>query len=271
MTAGLRFSRVSFGFEPTTPVLRDVDLELLPGEVVALLGTNGSGKSTLCRLACGLLRPDDGDITIDGVPGSQRHWTAVQYVPQDPDDTIAWPRVFDDVAFAPRNAGRPESEVRDIVRDVLAAFGLGGFEGRDVATLSAGERQRVALAGALAARPRYLLLDEPAAQLDPLSAWRILRSVAELSVAGDIGVLLVTHRAALLPLCHRAMVLSGGSIVRRGPARELAADAPWLRAHGIEPPPIAVLAEELAQRGWPLPRIPVRLKELAACLASRHG
>ncbi|MCK9519254.1 MAG: energy-coupling factor ABC transporter ATP-binding protein [Dehalococcoidia bacterium] len=264
--SGIHFRNVSFAYANGEPVLRSVDLEVRPAEVVALLGTNGSGKSTICRLACGLLAPSEGRVSIDGAPMAGVHWSTIQHVPQHPDEAIAWPLVFDDVAFAPRNRGLPEREVRAAVQEALESVGLRGFEDREVGTLSTGERQRLVLAGALSARPRYLVLDEPSAHLDPIAGWRILRSVASLAASRGIGVLLVTHRADALALCHRAAVLADGCIVREGRAREIAADPAWLRARGIDPPPAVQLGEALRRHKVPLPALPLHLEELVACL-----
>ncbi len=270
MTAALRVERVSFAYGDTRPVLDAVDLEVHPGQVIGLLGKNGSGKSTLCRLACGLLAPPEGHVTVDGHSATERAWHLLQFVPQDPEDGLTWPIVFDEVAFGPRNMGLGEPEAAERVREALAAVGLAGFENRDVATLSAGEQQRLVIASAIAVRPRYLVLDEPAAHLDPIAASRILRQVAGLARSNDMGVLLVTHRTDMLALCDSVAVLEGGRIARQTPPRELAADIEWLIARGFEPPAPALLAHELERRRRPLPLLPLSLKELVACLSRPH-
>lgn len=267
MIAGLRFERVSFAYGDGRPVLDDLDLEVLPGQVVGLLGRNGSGKSTLCRLACGLLAPTRGAISIDGYPSSSRPWYLLQSVPQDPEDGLSWPTVFDEVAFSPRNLGLDEPDVAGRVREALSAVGLSGFENRDVATLSAGEQQRLVVASAIAVCPRYLLLDEPAAFLDPIAASRILRQVAGLARSRGMGILLVTHRSDALGVCDTVAVLEAGRVTRCASPRELAEDVEWLTAQGFEPPAPALLAHELRRRGRRVPLAPLSLKELVACLS----
>ncbi|WP_148574413.1 sulfate/molybdate ABC transporter ATP-binding protein [Nocardioides caldifontis] len=210
----------------------DVALTVAPGETVALLGPNGAGKSTVLSLAAGLLRPDTGRVALDGRvlaasgPGAARAWVPphdrhVALMAQDP---LLFPHltVRDNVAFAPRSRGAGRAEARDAAHHWLAEVGVAELADRRPAQLSGGQAQRVAVARALAAEPRLLLLDEPMAALD-VAVTPALRQTLRRVLAGR-SVLLVTHDAldALL-LADTVVVVDGGRVVERGPAAEVLA------------------------------------------------
>lgn len=213
---------------------RDVEVELTvaPGETVALLGPNGAGKSTVLAVAAGLLRPDRGRIVLDGRPltvageeGPQT-WVAphdrqVALLAQDP---LLFPHlsVQDNVEFAPRSKGARRVEASATARHWLAQVGVPELADRMPAQVSGGQAQRVAVARALAADPRLLLLDEPMAALD-VAVTPALRQMLR-RVLADRSVLLVTHDPldALL-LADTVVVLEGGRVVERGPAADVLA------------------------------------------------
>ena len=183
------------GAAAPAPVVHDVSLSVAPGELVALVGANGAGKSTLGKLLCGTLLPQQGFVLLEGERASARELHgAVGYVRQDPESQLVAPDVFEEVAFGPCNLGLPEHEVRSRVSEVLVRCGLAGFEGRLVSELSGGEKQRLALAGVLALRPRYLVLDEVTSQLDAASREAVLAIIDEL-VEDGVGVISITHYA----------------------------------------------------------------------------
>lgn len=202
---------------------RDVDvaLEVADGETVAVLGPNGAGKSTLLAVAAGLLRPDGGEVTLDGrtltgatawVAPHDRH---VGLLAQEP---LLFPHLtaLDNVAFGPRSGGTPRRAARASARTWLEEVGVGDLADRRPEQLSGGQAQRVAVARALAAEPRVLLLDEPMAALD-VAVRPALRQLLR-RVLADRTVVLVTHDAldALL-LADRVVVIEGGRVVEEGP------------------------------------------------------
>src|ERR671921_39036 len=157
------------GEADAVPALRDLDLTIEPGQFVAIIGHNGSGKSTLVKLLTAVLYPTEGENRIDGVPVDRDHqWDVrrkVSVVFQDPDDQLVMNRVVDDVAFGPENLGLPREEISERVRSSLKMLGLEEIGGRLIEDLSPGQKQRVAIAGALAVRPLFLILDEPTSLL----------------------------------------------------------------------------------------------------------
>lgn len=194
-------------------VLDGVSLAVAPGELVALVGENGCGKSTLGRVLCAMQLVDEGSVLVDGHDPSVselerlRVRELVGYVQQGPADQIVSSLVFDEVAFGPRNLGLAEDEVSVRVAEALSAVGLSGFDGRVTTELSGGEQQRLALAGVLAMRPSYLVLDEPTAQLDPDSRMSMRELFASLAHEQGAGVVLITHDLLEIGLADRVVAL----------------------------------------------------------------
>lgn len=240
------------------PVLSGVDFAVAEGRAVALLGRNGSGKTTLLRLLSGGLRCVSGSLRLDGTEvaydrkGLTRLRTTVQLVVQDPDDQLFAASVDQDVSFGPMNLGLPEDEVRQRVREALEALDITALADRPTHLLSYGQRKRAAIAGAVAMRPRVLIMDEPTAGLDPHGQERLLDALRRLREAGTT-VLMATHDVDLaLRWADEAAVLAPSGL-RTGPVAELLADDvlldearlrhPWgttvarlLRTHGLLAP-----------------------------------
>lgn len=212
----VRHVSLSYG---KSPALRDVSLEVRPGELVTIMGPMAAGKSTLAKVMGGLYLPDEGECRVDGV--STRDAPAcgrVGLVFQEPEDQIVARRVRDDLAFGPSNLG-----AEDVVRRVDEAIRLTGIEGlagRDVRGLSGGQRQLVAIAGVLAMRPAYLVMDEPTSQLDSEGIRMVTRAVGALKKDGK-GIVVITQDPAIAASADRLLVMSAGSIVSQGPPGEV--------------------------------------------------
>jgi cobalt/nickel transport system ATP-binding protein len=204
----------SVGYEPgDPPILVDIDLQVAPGEKVALLGLNGSGKTTLLLAAVGLL-PHAGSIAICGLPLSRTTLGEVRrrvgFLFNVPEDQLLLPKVLDDVAFALVRQGVPGVEAEAKAQATLAALGIGHLAQASLHHLSHGQKQRVALAGALVAEPSLLLLDEPSAALDPPAK----HALARLLAAQPAAMLAATHDFELAArLCTRFVTLAAGRIV----------------------------------------------------------
>lgn len=173
-------------------MLCDVSLTVGPGERVRLSWPNGTGKTTLARIACGLVAPDSGSVAVDG--SSEDLPLRVGYVRQDPVSQIVSALVEDEVAFGPRNLGLSTDEVRKRVDEALEACGIEHLRSRLTYELSGGEQQLLEVAGVLAMRPAYLVLDEAASMLDGASRER-LEAVIERLLAKGVGVLDIEHVA----------------------------------------------------------------------------
>lgn len=246
------------------PALSGVTFEIPAGEYVGVVGPNGGGKSTLVRLLNGLLTADSGRVRVAGLdpatePFEVRRLVGVLF--QNPDNGLVAPFVEDDVAFGLENLGVGRAEMRERVREAIAAVGLAGYERREPHTLSGGEKQRVALAGLLAVGPEVLLLDEPTAMLDPAGREEVLGRVRELSRSRT--VLHVTHHLEELFDADRVLVLGEGTLAADTTPEDLFSDADLLRENRLVLPTVPRLAADL---GLPFCRTP---EDLAAAVARR--
>jgi energy-coupling factor transport system ATP-binding protein len=239
------------------PALDRVSLTLEAGTSLALLGANGSGKSTLARLCNALLLPASGRVSVDGLDTSDPGVTweirsRVGFVQQNPENQIVGTVVEEDVAFGPENLGVPTAELRQRVDEALATVGLTGLERREPHLLSEGQKQRLAIAGALALRPSYLVLDEPTAMLDGIGRGEVLEALAGLRDHG-VGIIHITHHLEDVLDAEHAVVLDSGRIAFEGSPRALAEDPTLASSLGVEVPPLLELAAELRRLGAPLP------------------
>ncbi|MGA5167231.1 MULTISPECIES: ATP-binding cassette domain-containing protein [Streptomyces] len=265
-----------YAYEDGPAVLRGVDFAVPEGRSIALLGRNGSGKTTMLRLLSGGLRCGSGRLLLEGREvsydraGLTRLRTTVQLVVQDPDDQLFAASVGQDVSFGPMNLGLPETEVRERVREALEALDITALEDRPTHLLSYGQRKRAAIAGAVAMRPRVLVLDEPTAGLDPHGQERLLAVLDRLRDAGTT-VVMATHDVDLaLRWADDAAVLTPEG-PRTGPVAGLLADQALLDAAGLRRPWGMAVTRLLRDRGLlgadvPGPRTPEELDAWAAAV-----
>ena len=260
----LRAPRI--GYEPERTVLRDVQLEVWPGEAVALLGGNGAGKTALLRYMAGLAPRAGGECRVRGqrIDGPRAAVAAgVGLLVQDPDDQLLGITLAEDTSIGPRNLGCGAAECARRVTEALAAVRMQELAEREVASLSLGERKRATLAGVLAMQPQLLLLDEPTAGLDP----RAEREVTELLRAErDRGrtLIVATHAVDLVPyFATRVLVLAEGRVLADGACRELLTQPDLLaRAHVRRPWPAELWERALSARAGTEHPVPLTLEEI---------
>jgi energy-coupling factor transport system ATP-binding protein len=262
---------VGFSYEmPSTapiPALRDIDLDIEQGEYVALVGRNGSGKSTLAKQMNALLRPTLGTALVEGMDTRDpAHTMAIRacvgMVFQVPDNQIIATVVEEDVAFGPENLGLPRREIRHRVDKALEAVEMAAHRKRPPHLLSVGQRQRVAIAGALAMQPKVLVLDEATAMLDPAGRRKLLADMRSLQRSG-IAIVTITHSMAEAAEADRIIVLSEGTVVLEGSPRRVFSQSRRLRELGLEAPPMVALADSLNREGISLDRLPLTPAEAA--------
>ena len=238
------------------PALRGIDLAVPRGEYLAILGHNGSGKSTLARCLNGLLAPSAGDVWVKGMNTRDEHTivqvrSSVGMVFQNPDNQFVATVVEEEVAFGPENLGLPAAELRARVDRALSLVGLLEARHRDPATLSAGQKARLAIAGILAMEPDCLVLDESTVMLDPASRQGVLRLVRGLHGEG-LTVIAITHNMGEALHADRILVLEAGTIALQGTPEEVFARADDLERLGLSLPPAAAIAHGLRRRGLDL-------------------
>lgn len=226
---------VSFAYPGAAPALRDLTLQVQPGESLALLGANASGKSTLLQLLDGLQFPTSGTILAFGEPLTEAALERPEFARsfrqrvgmmfQNSDVQLFCATVEEELAFAPLQLRMPADEVRRRVEDTLELLEIEHLRDRSPQTLSGGEQRRVALGGLLTASPQVLLLDEPTSGLDPRSQQWLLELLTQLRAAG-LTAITATHDLELAAeMADRAVVLSEDHrLVAQGPVKEILAD-----------------------------------------------
>lgn len=251
------------------PALNGVSLNIAEGEFVAIVGSNGSGKTTLARLLNGLLLPTAGTVRVAGLdtrdPSHRTEiHTLVGMVFQYPEDQIVATLVEEDVAFGPENLGLPPDEIRERVQEALTAVGLWEYRTRPPHMLSGGQMQRLALAGALAMRPRCIIFDEATAMLDPIGRRKVRERMARLHREG-MTMIFITHFMEEAALADRVVVLNQGRVVMDGSPAQVFVDPQQLKSYGLELPPVARLAYRLRRQ---IPALPPNLQSLPALIAA---
>ena len=263
----IKLSNIYHTYSKGTPferlALNNVSLEIAKGEIVAIIGHTGSGKSTLVQHLNGLLKPDQGQATIDDIDitakGAQAKAARQQVgmVFQYPEHQLFAETVFEDIAFGPRNKGVEEEAVAKQVREAMEFVGLDydTFAQRSPFQLSGGQMRRVAIAGVVAMNPDYLVLDEPSAGLDPRSRNAVFKEITSLHKSRGIAIVLVTHSMEeAVKYADRLLVINAGKVLFDGtPAEIFKEHAAELVEVGVDVPQVYKLADLLRQNGVALP------------------
>ncbi len=254
------------------PALRDVSLEVCEGEVVLLAGSSGCGKSTLLRCINGLIPhmyPGDyvGRVRVGGLEVSETPMSTlaqnVGLLFQNPENQIFMFSVERDVAFGLQNLSVPREEMRSRVDEAMRLLGISHLAHRAPHELSDGQKQRAALAGVIAMRPKLIILDEPTSLLDPKTALEVVSLIARLNRELGITFIVVEHRLELLvPIADRLIVMDSGSKVMDASPQDVLADG-RADGFGVSVPPVARLYQALSRDGVRLPKVPETPEEMA--------
>lgn len=264
--------------EDETPktVLENFSLTVEEGSFTAILGHNGSGKSTLARLLNATLLPDIGSVMVDGMDTKDPETLldvrrSVGVVFQNPDNQIVATIVEEDVAFGPENLGVPPEEIRIRVDEALTAVKMNAYKTHAPHLLSGGQKQRIAIAGILAMRPKYLVLDEPTAMLDPVGRREVMDSIISLNRELGMTVLLITHYMDEAALADRVVVLDGGQILLDAPPHEVFSQVERMKKLGLDVPQATAVLHRLRQAGIDLPECALTVDECVDALLPLLG
>ncbi|MBQ7376548.1 MAG: energy-coupling factor transporter ATPase [Clostridia bacterium] len=237
--------------------LDGIDLKIQKGMITGLIGHTGSGKSTLVQMFNGILRPHEGKVLLDGEDIWKRPKDIrkirfrVGLVMQYPEYQLFEETIYKDIAYGPKNMGLSESEIDERVREAAEFAGLEpDLLEKSPFDLSGGQKRRAAIAGIIAMRPELLILDEPAAGLDPRGRDSIFQNIAEYQKKSGSTVLIVSHSMEdMARYCERLIVMSGGKIMLEGNCREVFSHADLLESVGLDIPQITKLTMMLRERG----------------------
>ena len=233
-------------FEKTA--LEDISFDVAESEVLAIAGHTGSGKSTLIQIMAGLIDLQSGSVEVDNLPvADKKIRRLVGIVFQYPEHQLFEETVELDIGFAPKNFGLSDAEISARVEEAMRQVGLpADLKNVSPFELSGGQRRRAAIAGILALKPKYLILDEPTAGLDPLAKENLLKEIFGVVKKSGVTIILVSHNMEdIARFANRVVVLAQGKILFIGTPRELFAQDKILARAGLEPPPITQLMYKL--------------------------
>ncbi|MCE5285032.1 MAG: energy-coupling factor transporter ATPase [Pelosinus sp.] len=259
----IELKNISYIYMKNTPfehmALQNISLTINPGEFVGIIGHTGSGKSTLVQHLNGLLKPGSGEVFVDEVDLNARGNASklakrkVGMVFQYPEHQLFEETIAADIAFGPRSLGCEESEIKQRVCDAMEFVGLDydTFAERSPFQLSGGQMRRVAIAGVIALKPEYLVLDEPSAGLDPRGREEIFSQIMHLYNKTGIAVIMVSHNMEeVARMATRLIVMNQGQISLDGNPREIFKNGSVsLQAAGVDVPRITALMRYLKGQG----------------------
>lgn len=284
----MEFKDVSFLYGKGTKnelyALRDVNLTIDKHEYIGIIGHTGSGKSTLVQHMNGLNKPDSGSVIVEGINTSGKGADLkllrqkVGLVFQYPEDQLFEETIFDDIAFGPKNQDLSSEEIENRVEWSMKAVGLDyeKYKGTSPFELSGGQKRRVAIAGVLALKPEYLVLDEPTAGLDPHGRQEILKSIRLIYENNkDMTIVLVTHSMEdIAEQATRLVVVDHGKIAMDGVTREVFSKQKELEEIGLSVPQITRFMNSLHESGFDVDATALTVDEaydsLIKCLDERR-
>ena len=244
--------------EGITRAVDDVNIDVKPGQFIAILGHNGSGKSTLAKHFNALLYPTEGEVVVDGMNtrDGNKLWDIRQeagMIFQNPDNQIIGQVVEEDVGFGPENMGVPTEEIWERVDESLRAVNMLEFRKSSPNHLSGGQKQRVSIAGVIAMHPKCIIMDEPTAMLDPNGRKDVIRAARALNSVEGITVILITHYMEEVIYADKVFVMDKGHVELQGTPKEIFSQVDKLKELRLGVPQVTLLAHELKKCGLPLP------------------
>ncbi len=252
----------------------DISFTVEKGELLGIIGHTGSGKSTLIQHLNGLLKPDSGEILVDG----KSIWESKETLRQSrfkvglcfqyPEYQLFEETVFKDISFGPKNMKLSDAEIKERVINAAKFVGLSyDLLNKSPFDLSGGEKRRAAIAGVMAMNPEVLVLDEPAAGLDPLGRSQLIEMIREYRCQTGSTVILVSHNMEdIAMLADRVLVLNKGTVAMHGTVDEVYSKGKELRQMGLNVPEITEVFALLRQKGFDLPANVYSVEKAVSCM-----
>lgn len=251
--------------------IENIDIDVIKGQFISILGHNGSGKSTFAKHLNALLYPTEGTLFVGGLDCNNKKNTFdirknVGMVFQNPDNQIIASVVNEDVGFGPENIGIPTNEIIKRVEKSLKAVGMWKYKNKSPNNLSGGQKQRTAIAGVLAMEPSCIVFDEPTAMLDPNGRKEVIKVAKELNKEKNITIILITHYMEEVVESDYVYVMDKGHVVMRGTPKEIFSEEEALNKYRLSLPQITELARELREEGMNIPKGILTKEELILSL-----
>ena len=237
MSKYLNINNLSYSYPDGHEALKDIGFSIQKRESIAILGPNGAGKTTLILHLNGILGNLSGKIEVDGLKYTTENIAKIRetvgVVFQDPDDQLFMPTVIEDVMFGPKNFGYSNEDAEKNAVEALRMVGMDDFQDRAPHHLSFGQKRKVAIASVLASKPKLLVLDEPASNLDPASR----RDLIEILKNLNISIILVTHDLPMaLEICERSLILNEGEIKEDSQTKTILKNEEVMKENRLELP-----------------------------------
>ena len=265
----IKATNLWFGYsDEKEKALKGINFEAEKGEFIAVLGSNGCGKSTLAKHFNAILLPEKGEVMVEDMLTSDDEKLfdirqKVGMVFQNPDNQIVATIVEEDVAFALENMGVEPGEIRRRIDEAMEKTGVYKFKDKAPHHLSGGQKQRVAIAGIIAMRPDYIVLDEPTAMLDPEGRRKVLKTIKSLNKEYGITVILITHYMDEAAQADRIVVMSNGNVVKEGTPKEIFSQVELVKSLSLDVPQTSEIAYELSKLGYNLSTEAISIDECA--------
>ena len=253
--AKIEIKNLSYSYTASSKAVSDLSLQIEQGSFTSIIGHNGSGKSTLAKLIVGLLRPNSGEIFIDGVLLEEKSINDIRkkvaIVFQNPDNQFIGATVEDDIAFGLENRQIPSKDMPGIINKYATFVKMNDFLKKEPTTLSGGQKQRVAIAGALALQPEILILDEATAMIDAKGKKEIFEVIKTMREENPgLTIISITHEVEEAYLSDRVIVMNKGEVVYEGTPDEVFTNKEVREKYRLLTPFLVSLKEELKENGF---------------------
>lgn len=252
----IQVKKLYFTYLDGTRALKDINLEIVKNEFIALIGQNGSGKTTLSKCLNGLYKPTSGDVLVDGLNSKDssilQMVRRVGYVFQNPDHQLFNNTCWDEIAYGPRNIQLPKDEVKERVEEAIQVVGLPEIYHREHPFfLSKGLRQRVAIASILALRPEVIIVDEPTTGQDARQSREIMDFLKSLNEEHEHTIIIITHDMPIVgQYARRVIAMANAQIIVDGSTADVFTQSDMLRKTFLAPPQITQLAQSVGELGF---------------------